>query len=275
MLNKKYLGEVLSISDPDKLGKIKVNVFGIYDNLKEENIPWATCRNNIISGSSSGAGSLSLPKVGSLVEVEFDNGNKYTPKWYTQHRISNELLEKLKKDDYYENAQILCYDTELNIYIYYIKNSNQGFVIRTLTDSENSNQILITEDSKICLKTKDNVEVKLTKDNIFCKYNDSNIFEINKDGLSLGSANKSAEPAVKGDKAVELNNAEIDEMIKIVDIQIEFATTQQAATSIPLLAPLKAGYTKLLTDLVTERAKLINLKQTKVNVIKSTKVTLD
>ena len=37
-----FLGEVVDVeNDPKKLGRVKVKVFGVYDNIKDEDLPWA------------------------------------------------------------------------------------------------------------------------------------------------------------------------------------------------------------------------------------------
>ena len=37
-----FLGEVVNVKDdPEKLGRVKVRVFGVYDDVKEDDLPWA------------------------------------------------------------------------------------------------------------------------------------------------------------------------------------------------------------------------------------------
>ena len=39
--NKSYLGVIVDVIDPLKQGRAKVKVFGIFDDLPVEDIPWA------------------------------------------------------------------------------------------------------------------------------------------------------------------------------------------------------------------------------------------
>ena len=38
---KKWTGIVLNNADPDKLGRVQIKIYGYYDNLALNNIPWA------------------------------------------------------------------------------------------------------------------------------------------------------------------------------------------------------------------------------------------
>jgi hypothetical protein len=74
-----YRGEVLDNVDPDKLGRIKVDVLGIYKDLPMADIPWCVPMYPIGGGAGSGFGVFSVPKVGSMVFVMFEAGDVYQP----------------------------------------------------------------------------------------------------------------------------------------------------------------------------------------------------
>jgi len=108
--NTSWLGEVVDIEDPQKIGRIKVKVFGKFDLISTENIPWAYPANNITSGSSSGGSFFSVPKLGSIVSIKFESGNLYHPEYYYIQKISDEVKEEIENS--YENSHIIIYDTE-------------------------------------------------------------------------------------------------------------------------------------------------------------------
>ncbi|MEG1363849.1 MAG: hypothetical protein RSC92_05420 [Clostridia bacterium] len=115
-----FLGIVIYNKDPLYSGRCKVRVFGIMDNIKDEFIPWATPINsNIYSGS--GAGSLSVPKIGTYVRINFNNSNIYSPEYTAIQNIDKSLIEKIKDD--YENTHVLMYDNIENVNIIYQKES--------------------------------------------------------------------------------------------------------------------------------------------------------
>lgn len=104
-----WLGEVVDIEDPQKIGRIKVKVFGKFDTVPTEDIPWAYPGNNITAASPSGGGFFSVPKMGSIVSVKFENGNLYHPEYFFVQKISDEVKAEIENS--YENAHIIVYDT--------------------------------------------------------------------------------------------------------------------------------------------------------------------
>jgi hypothetical protein len=107
--NANWIGKVIDNSDPDFEGKIKVKVFGKFDDMADEDIPWARPLNMITGGSASGAGFHSVPKVDSVVGVRFDNGDIHEPEYYYIQHPSEELKAEIQGS--YANAHSLIYDT--------------------------------------------------------------------------------------------------------------------------------------------------------------------
>ena len=79
-----YRGVIENNNDPDKLGRCKVRVWGIHDELKESKqkegiptdvLPWAEPCFGLVEGSVSGYGMFSVPLQGSHVFCFFENGN--------------------------------------------------------------------------------------------------------------------------------------------------------------------------------------------------------
>lgn len=65
----KHRGKVLDNADPEKLGRLKVQVLSAYGEQPKENLPWAwPC---FPAGGSSDCGFFSLPEIGANVWVEF------------------------------------------------------------------------------------------------------------------------------------------------------------------------------------------------------------
>jgi len=104
-----YCGTVVDIEDPLQIGRVRVEVFGFFDGLDAALIPWATPATSTTGGSDTGGGFFSVPKLGSVVEVKFDNGNIYNPSYTFNQRISDELKEEVSAS--YTNAHSIIYDT--------------------------------------------------------------------------------------------------------------------------------------------------------------------
>lgn len=76
-----YRGEVLDNQDPLLNGRIKVNVFGVYDGIKEDLLPWAIYSDPLMGGQSD-LGGFFVPNIDSHVWVFFENGDPEQPVYF-------------------------------------------------------------------------------------------------------------------------------------------------------------------------------------------------
>lgn len=74
-----YRAIVLDNNDPSKLGRVKVNVYGIYDGIASTSLPWAVPMQPIGAGAGAGFGVFAVPEVDSLVFVMFEGGDVNQP----------------------------------------------------------------------------------------------------------------------------------------------------------------------------------------------------
>ena len=142
-----YLGVVVDNADPEFRGRAKVKVFGLFDDLETEQIPWA---HQIFGGSyglSGGSGRMSVPKLGSIVHVRFNNKNHYSPEYSQAQELSPDLIEEISRS--YDGAHSLIYDGIERLKMYYTV--EKGLVI-DLKDS----QIIIRNDNSILINHADN-----------------------------------------------------------------------------------------------------------------------
>lgn len=72
----RWTGKVVDNDDPDKLGRVKIVVFGYYDELAEFALPWAVPDLSYIGGSN---GNFIIPEVGTFVRGYFDQGDIQKP----------------------------------------------------------------------------------------------------------------------------------------------------------------------------------------------------
>ena len=72
----RWTGKVVDNDDPNKLGRVKILVFGYYDELPKSALPWAVPDINYIGGSN---GSFIIPEVGTFVRGYFDQGDIQKP----------------------------------------------------------------------------------------------------------------------------------------------------------------------------------------------------
>jgi len=82
--NGMYRGKVLDNLDPDELGRLKIQVLGVFDEIESEDIPWAIPAYPIFSGSGDGYGYFAIPEIDSFVWVFFEVGNIYQPVYFAE-----------------------------------------------------------------------------------------------------------------------------------------------------------------------------------------------
>lgn len=109
---KTYLGKVVDIKDPLYQGRARIEVFGIFDGLPIEDLPWAEQISGLAFGGTFGGGNMSIPRLGSVVAVEFEGNNYYKLNYHFIKEISKDLLDELREDNSYDGTQSLVYDSE-------------------------------------------------------------------------------------------------------------------------------------------------------------------
>lgn len=115
-----WIGIVVNIKDPTFSGRAQVRVLGLFDGIIDEHLPWAVPINSTIF-AGDGAGSISVPKIGQFVRIQFNNGDIYAPEYTTIQNIDTELIKRIKDD--YEGTHVLAYDPVEELTIIFQKGS--------------------------------------------------------------------------------------------------------------------------------------------------------
>lgn len=153
-----WLGEVVENTDPKNLGRCRVKVFGKFDQLPNDAIPWATAMNR------DHVGAHSIPNIGTIVAVRFDNGNLYHPEYWFQINQSKALKEDvLDRSEAAHDVVSLVYDEIRNIRIYH--SPEDGLVIARGNGSKERPLIQIDEQGFIKITT--NEKIFLDAGNVF------------------------------------------------------------------------------------------------------------
>lgn len=148
-----WLGEVMDNEDPLLNGRCRIKVFGKFDNISTENLPWATPQNRMIPGSHA------VPRVGDIVSIRFDNGDIYHPEYHFQVNQNDDLKSDiLESSGEPHNVISLVYDAERNLRAYW--SPENGLVITTGDGDQESPLIQLDAADKIYLFTENEVEVK-------------------------------------------------------------------------------------------------------------------
>lgn len=140
--NKTYIGVVEDNNDPKKLGRVKVRVLDVYDNLKVEDIPFATPWKDL-NGNE-----FNVPEKGKVLVVVFDQGDEHKPEYIAADHYNINLEKKLQSlsNTDYISMKSLIFDHKTQIYV----NDSEGLKI-----DHKYNNVNITENT-IDLNLKDN-----------------------------------------------------------------------------------------------------------------------
>lgn len=95
---KTYIGEVVDNNDPEKQQRIKIRIPELHRGVPDEDLPWClpNARLGAQGNSSGGVGSMSIPVVGSKIEVSMGNNSSYFPTYGgspTTKDVKNEFAQ--------------------------------------------------------------------------------------------------------------------------------------------------------------------------------------
>ncbi len=179
-----HLGEIVDINDPLKQGRARVRVFGFFEELEIEDIPWAEQISGLSFSSARGNGNISIPRLGAVVNAQFDGSNYYKVLYEFEKESSPDLLAEIS--DSYEGAQSIWYDMDSQpgpLKFFYTK--KKGLV-------------LSLGDAKVQLDTQDGgklrVVIEMGKDQI--RMEDRKII-INSTNIELGEG--ATQSVIRGD----------------------------------------------------------------------------
>lgn len=159
-----WVGEIVDNKDPDFSGRCKVRVFGLFDgsvdldneksgfSIPDSDLPWVYPANSNIfgGGKSHGAGSISVPKIGSRVKIMFSGGNIYSPEYVSLQDVNSSMIDEIKNS--YDNATVLYYDEDEQVKIIYTKANG-------IEMYHKKSHIVINPNSSITIEHKDSESI--------------------------------------------------------------------------------------------------------------------
>jgi hypothetical protein len=136
-------------------------VHGVYDGLKREHLPWASPATKStffgkVEKGGGGAASISIPKKGALVAVQFNHGDIYSPEYLQIQELAKDLQDQLTKTGQkdtdgssdYLGAHYFIWDGDEQLKMWFT--TKQG-----LTFENKQSRINIAQNSKITIEHKE------------------------------------------------------------------------------------------------------------------------
>jgi hypothetical protein len=214
LAGKFFLGKIIDNNDPEKEGRCKIMVYGLYEaeeskvdpkgnptgavERKEVDpaaVPWAhPGGRKMFAGGDGGFADISIPKVGTYVQVRFNEGSIYSPEYFSIQTINSEVQQEL--NDSYLNSHVLAYDVDEELKIFYTPSKG-------LTLFHKNSQIIINPDSSITIEHKDSESIieLLGRTINIVSFNDVNITaqNCNVDSPNIKLGANAVESVIKGD----------------------------------------------------------------------------
>jgi len=119
LYDQDWIGVITNNIDGTFSGRCQLRVLRLMDEIDAKDLPWATPINSTLF-AGDGAGSLSVPKIGQIVNVRFNNGDIYAPEYIAIQNIDTELIEAIKDD--YDGTHVIAFDPDEGLNIIYQKN---------------------------------------------------------------------------------------------------------------------------------------------------------
>lgn len=82
--HSKWTGTVVDNSDPLRLGRVRVRIYGLYDDVQDGALPWALSEDTWLGSNAS---NIVIPEKGTVVRGIFEDGDIYKPVYNS--RIAN------------------------------------------------------------------------------------------------------------------------------------------------------------------------------------------
>ena len=112
--NDNWTGKVIDNFDPLYLGRVKIRIFGYYDEVADAALPWALPEPTYLG---SKRGNFIVPEVNTVVRGYFDKGDDQKPIYTSlalneENYATTELLKNIDEITEYPNVMVLMHTDE-------------------------------------------------------------------------------------------------------------------------------------------------------------------
>jgi len=158
-----FIGKVVDNDDPEREGRCKVMVFGLFETedpvldgnnkptgqtkkaeIPKEALPWAHPFNRkMFAGGDGGFADISVPKIGTIVRVQFAEGDIYSPEYTSIQTVNPTVSAELEAS--YLGSHVLAYDVDEQVKIMYTPSVGLQFFHKDSTITVNPDSSITIE----------------------------------------------------------------------------------------------------------------------------------
>lgn len=212
LAGRNFIGKVVDNNDPEKEGRARIKIFGLFDDIPDDQLPWAfPGGRKMFVGGDGGFADISIPKIGSFVQVKFNEGDLYSIEYSSIQNINTAVRNEIAET--YLNSHVLAYDEDEDLKIFYTPGKGLQIYLK-------KSKVQINPDSSITIEHADT----------------SSIIELVGPQINItanSAINITANSIIKGESAeVSMNGSSVTKLGP--------APTYSAVLAEPLFAFLKA-----------------------------------
>jgi len=213
LVGRYFIGKVVDNNDPEREGRCRIKIFGLFESedptydgqgnptgktkteIPNDAIPWAhPAGRKMFAGGEGGFADISIPKIGTFVQVRFSEGNIYSPEYTTIQNFNGVVQDEIS--DSYLNSHVLAYDVDEDMKVFYTPSKGLEMYLK-------KSHITINPDSSITIEHADTDSIiELVGPNINITANSS--VNITANSLIRGEA---TEVAMNGSAVTKLGPA--------------------------------------------------------------------
>jgi hypothetical protein len=152
LVGKIFYGQIVENNDPLQEGRCQIKVFGVFDDIPNEDLPWAYPGSSKVfgGGSDGGFADISIPKKDAIVRVSFIEGDLYSPEWYSIAFLNQAAKDEISES--YLNSHVFAYDVDEDFKIFYTPSKGIEIYLK-------KSHITINPDSSITIEHADSQSI--------------------------------------------------------------------------------------------------------------------
>ena len=138
-MHKRHRGIVVDNQDPNKLGRVRVSIPGIYNESDKDKLPWIYALTPHGDAGNEKQATVNVPRMGSALSITFTNGSAYHGLYDSALVSENNIANEPFKDGYPDIRGSV--DRNGNVTTYNAKDGSYSYKHYGVPDDQNSDKL--------------------------------------------------------------------------------------------------------------------------------------